>query len=55
MESGQPSGPQLFLDVPFAKRWECHRDTINRLYITEDRPIEDVADIMKSIYWFDAR
>ncbi|KAI0964809.1 hypothetical protein F4678DRAFT_454824 [Xylaria arbuscula] len=54
MESGQSSSDQLFLEVPFSKRWDCHKDTIYRLYIDEDRSMEDVADIMKCRYRFDA-
>ncbi|KAI0517505.1 hypothetical protein F5B22DRAFT_108079 [Xylaria bambusicola] len=54
MESGQPSSPDLFLNVPFSKKWGCHKDTILRLYIDEDRRLEDVVDIMKRIYRFDA-
>ncbi|KAK5635682.1 hypothetical protein RRF57_011394 [Xylaria bambusicola] len=54
MESEQLSNPDLFLDVPFSKRWDCHQSTILRLYIDEDRPVKDVADIMKRIYLFDA-
>ncbi|GAW12359.1 hypothetical protein ANO14919_017250 [Xylariales sp. No.14919] len=57
MDSGQPSSPELFLNVPFSRRWECHRNTIHRLYIDEDRPVEGaegVAAIMKGTYRFDA-
>jgi hypothetical protein len=45
----------LFLDVPFAQRWECHKDTIHNLYITQGRLIEDVAATMKVQYQFDAK
>ncbi|KAI1327802.1 hypothetical protein F5Y16DRAFT_370945 [Xylariaceae sp. FL0255] len=52
---GDPSiNPDLFLDVPFSRRWALHRDTIVRLYVDENRSVEDVAQIMKSTYRFDA-
>ncbi|KAJ2985231.1 hypothetical protein NUW58_g5646 [Xylaria curta] len=44
----------LFLDVPFSKRWESHKNTIYRLYIDEDLSVEEVAGIMKCQYQFDA-
>ncbi|KAK7991240.1 hypothetical protein PG988_000034 [Apiospora saccharicola] len=43
-----------YLDVPFSKRWDCHRDTIQRMYIHEGRSIEDIASKMKKDYSFDA-
>ncbi|KAI0545283.1 hypothetical protein F4679DRAFT_599855 [Xylaria curta] len=55
MERGQPSNSDLFLHIPFSKRWDYHKNTINRLYIEESRAVEDVADIMKHQYQFDAR
>ncbi|KAI1110727.1 hypothetical protein F5Y14DRAFT_427680 [Nemania sp. NC0429] len=54
MEGGQPSSPDLFLDIPFAKRWEKHKNTIRGLYIDEGKSVEEVADIMKHQYQFDA-
>jgi hypothetical protein len=55
METGQPSSSDLFLDVPFSKRWESHKNTICKLYIDEDLSIEDVANRMKRQYRFDAK
>ncbi|KAI0861575.1 hypothetical protein F4860DRAFT_164385 [Xylaria cubensis] len=54
MERGQPSNPDLFLHIPFAKRWDYHKNTIYRLYIEEECAVEEVADIMKRDYRFDA-
>ncbi|KAI0490939.1 hypothetical protein F4859DRAFT_501062 [Xylaria cf. heliscus] len=54
MERGQPSNPDLFLHIPFNKRWDSHKNTIHQLYISEDLDVEDVADIMKHRYLFDA-
>lgn len=55
MECEQSSSLDLFLDVPFAKRWEKHKDTIRRLYIDEGLSVEEVANIMKHQYRFDAK
>ncbi|KAI0154615.1 hypothetical protein GGR57DRAFT_512123 [Xylariaceae sp. FL1272] len=46
--------PELFLHVPFAKRWEYHKATIHDLYIGKGRSIEEVAAVMKKDYSFDA-
>ncbi|KAI1328405.1 hypothetical protein F5Y16DRAFT_154316 [Xylariaceae sp. FL0255] len=46
--------PDLFLHVPFARRWECHKPTIQNLYITQGRDVKDVAAVMKTQYHFDA-
>ncbi|KAK8069909.1 hypothetical protein PG994_006525 [Apiospora phragmitis] len=43
-----------YLHIPFPKRWDCHRDTIQRLYIDDGLSIEDIALKMKDAYWFDA-
>jgi hypothetical protein len=45
----------LFLDVPFGQRWECHKGTIHDLYIVQGRLIDDVAATMKARYKFDAK
>jgi len=55
MEGRPPNDPDLFLHIPFSKRWEAHKATICRLYIDEERSVEDVAGIMKLQYRFDAK
>ncbi|KAK3370749.1 Clr5 domain-containing protein [Lasiosphaeria ovina] len=34
--------------------WECHRETITRLYLVEDRPLEEVRRIMAAQFGFKA-
>ncbi|KAI1372771.1 hypothetical protein F4677DRAFT_431474 [Hypoxylon crocopeplum] len=48
------SSDPFFLNVPFKKRWDCHKDTIKSLYIDEGRSVENIATTMKSEYRFDA-
>jgi hypothetical protein len=55
MEGRPPNDPDLFLHIPFSKRWEAHKATICRLYRDEERSVEDVANVMKCQYRFDAR
>ncbi|KAH6673207.1 hypothetical protein B0J14DRAFT_66218 [Halenospora varia] len=46
--------PPFFQDIPFAKRWECHKPTIKDLYIDQDLSAREVAQRMKEQYKFDA-
>ncbi|KAK6829647.1 hypothetical protein PG987_010231 [Apiospora arundinis] len=51
--NSNPPDPR-YLHVPFSKRWDCHRNTIQRLYIDEGLSVEDIASKMKDEYSFDA-
>jgi len=56
MESSIPDPhDHRHLHIPFAKRWDYHRDTIRKLYIDEDLSIKDLAAKMKNKYSFDAK
>jgi len=55
MNTAQPLNSDPYsLEVPFPKRWECHKDTIKRLYIDNKKTVEEVAETMKISYMFDA-
>jgi hypothetical protein len=55
MNTAQPlNSDPYFLEIPFPKRWECHKDTIKRLYIDNKKTVEEVAETMKISYMFDA-
>ncbi|KAK8115726.1 hypothetical protein PG984_012228 [Apiospora sp. TS-2023a] len=43
-----------YLHVPFGKRWECHRNTIHKLYMDDRLSIKDIVMKMKDEYSFDA-
>lgn len=32
--------------------WDAHHETCYRLYIEEDKPLEDIMSYMKSVYKF---
>jgi hypothetical protein len=49
----QGSDP-FFLNVPFNKRWECHKPTIERLYVDEGYELPALIQTMKDDYKFDA-
>ena len=40
--------------IPFSKKWDYHRDTIQRLYLDKKLSIKKIAAKMKKEYSFDA-
>lgn len=55
MDAEIPDPDPYFLHVKFDKRWECHKGTIVRLFVDEDKSMKELADQMKTQYRFDAR
>jgi Clr5 domain len=37
-----------------ASEWECHRETISRLYVDENRSLKEVQRLMEDVYRFKA-
>jgi Clr5 domain len=55
MNSGEAQGSDpFFLNVPFSKRWDFHKATIQRLYIDEGYGLPALVKTMKDDYKFDA-
>ncbi|ETS76332.1 hypothetical protein PFICI_11719 [Pestalotiopsis fici W106-1] len=54
MDAGSSSHDPYFLHVKFDQRWECHKDTIIRLYLDEKMSFVKLAETMKMQYRFDA-
>ena len=43
-----------FREVPFDRKWDLLKSTIERLYIQEHRSLSDVIKAIKDEYGFDA-
>ncbi|KAK6223958.1 hypothetical protein LQW54_000104 [Pestalotiopsis sp. IQ-011] len=54
MDAEIPDPDPYFLHVKFDKRWECHKSTIVRLFVDEDKSMKELSDQMKTQYRFDA-
>lgn len=55
METEIPLADPYFLHVKFDQRWECHKNTIIRLFVEEDLSFIKLAETMKTQYRFDAK
>jgi hypothetical protein len=54
-DAEQAADPKnLYLDVPYEKRWECLKPVILQLYLSEKLSISRLADRMNDEYSFSA-
>ena len=48
-------GAPFFFNLPFAKRWDCHKATIEKFHLDGGNTLEATVKHMKTHYMFDAR